>query len=140
MRALIAIATAMTAAAGGSCSLDDYDTTGAREIERVELPPQPASNSAVTAVIADESGAWFLGGSDNPYNEDGIGYHGGPSQPMPGTFARDFESNEWFEFGIADQPTMDRRGPFVCRESLVRVGGMLSDREVTDAVYGGGEE
>ena len=97
---------------------------------------------AATGIVIDgDAGVWFLGGSDNPYNYDGIGYNGEPSQPVSGAFVFDIETNDWFEFSTVGDPTMDHRGLVIYRSALVTVGGMTTGQQVTDAVYAyGGDE
>lgn len=121
------------------CFLGIIDVDNSRRIDWQRIRPHPGParyRMAATGIVDDgDSGVWFLGGSDNPYNYDGFGYNGEPSQPMAGGFAWDFETNEWFEFAISGQPTMDHRGLVPYRDALVTVGGMHADQEVTGAVY-----
>ncbi|MDJ0910197.1 MAG: galactose oxidase [Woeseiaceae bacterium] len=126
------------------CLLGIIDADNPRRIDWQRIPPHPGParyRMAATGIAIDgDSGVWFLGGSDNPYNYDGIGYNGEPSQPVPGAFVWDFESNEWFEFATVSEPTMDHRGLVIYREAFVTVGGMHSDQEVIDAVYAYGDD
>ncbi len=127
------------------CFLGIIDPGNPRRIDWQRIPAHPGPAryrmAAIGMAFDDDAGVWFLGGSDNPYNYDGIGYNGEPSQPMSGMFVFDLDTNDWFEFSTAGDPTMDHRGLVVYRSALVTVGGMSSDQRVIDAVYAyGGDE
>jgi len=78
---------------------------------------------------------YFSGGTDNPYNYNGIGFNGQPAEPSPVTFAFDYISGEWETFvENTPVPTMDHRGLLVTRRSLVVVGGMEKGQQVTAKV------
>ena len=66
---------------------------------------------------------YFSGGTDNPYNYNGIGYNGQPAEPSPVTFAFNVHTRAWET--VSDntpEPTMDHRGLLVTRRGLVIVG------------------
>ena len=82
------------------------------------------------------AGAWgnkvvFSGGTGNPYNYDGIGYDGKPSEPVATTFAWDIESRRWETLPDLPTPTMDHRGLAADRDGLSLVGGMGTGRKLT---------
>jgi hypothetical protein len=78
---------------------------------------------------------YFSGGTDNPYDYNGIGYNGRPAEPSPVTFAFNAYTLEWETIGEdAPDPTMDHRGLLVNRGSLIIVGGMDKGQQVTDRV------
>ena len=57
---------------------------------------------------------YFSGGTDNPYNYNGIGYNGQPSEPSPVTFAFNVHSQRWETVSEnTPDPTMDHRGLLV---------------------------
>jgi hypothetical protein len=76
----------------------------------------------------------FAGGSDNPYNYDGIGYDGEPSAPSERVFAWDLDAVAWQELGALPKPSMDHRGLLETPAGFVIVGGMQAGQTVTDAV------
>ena len=78
---------------------------------------------------------YFSGGTDNPYNYNGIGYNGQPSEPSPVTFAFDVKSEKWETINEnTPEPTMDHRGLLVTHRGLVIVGGMEKGQQVTSKV------
>jgi hypothetical protein len=78
---------------------------------------------------------YFSGGTDTPYDYNGIGYNGRPAEPSPVTFAFNDFSGEWETVSEdADDPTMDHRGLLVTHRGLVIVGGMEEGQQVTAEV------
>ncbi len=78
----------------------------------------------------------FVGGSDNPYNYNGIGYNGEPSQPVADMLLLDVESGDWRVLTVDGPPTMDHRALAPLGDKLVSAGGMLADQQTTDRVTG----
>ncbi|NMP32541.1 galactose oxidase [Thalassotalea sp. M1531] len=87
---------------------------------------------AATGVYSANS-AYFIGGSDNPYNYSGIGYNGAPSEPDSKIWKFDFNSNKW-QLLTSATATMDHRSLIELNNTLYTVGGMLKAQEVTDKV------
>ncbi len=118
------------------CFLGRIDSDNPRRIDWRTLPPHPGEPRYRMAAGGDEAlnAVVFVGGSDNPYNYNGIGYNGEPSEPLPGALLFDLESAAWRVAETGSEPTMDHRGlvPFAGR--LVTVGGMLAGRQTTDRV------
>jgi hypothetical protein len=78
---------------------------------------------------------YFSGGTDTPYNYDGVGYDGHPAEPSPLTFAFNDYTGEWETIDQdTPEPTMDHRGLLVTRHDLVIVGGMEKGQQVTAKV------
>jgi N-acetylneuraminic acid mutarotase len=78
---------------------------------------------------------FFAGGTDNPYNYNGIGYDGHPSEPSPVVFAWDLRSGKWeLVSENTSDPTMDHHGLVVVPPGLIIVGGMEKERRVTSRV------
>ena len=78
-----------------------------------------------------EGKIWFIGGTDNPYNYDGVGYDGRPSEPSAVAYAYDIREGDWQLFTDQAPASMDHRGLVVLPESLITVGGMESGRRVS---------
>jgi N-acetylneuraminic acid mutarotase len=75
---------------------------------------------------------YFSGGTDNPYNYNGIGYDGKPAEPLPVTFAFDRKTEKWEVINPeTPNPTMDHRGLLVTPQGMVILGGMESGQIVT---------
>ena len=93
-----------------------------------------------------DSRIYFSGGTDTPYNYNGIGYNGHPAEPSPVTFAFNVATEEWETIEAnpdatpgptstpAAVPTMDHRGLLVTPTGLIIVGGMEKGQKVTDKV------
>lgn len=77
--------------------------------------------------------AIFIGGSDNPYNYDGIGYNGEPSMPSNQAWLFSFESRSW-EVKASNHATMDHRGLININGTLITIGGMESEQQVSNKV------
>ena len=86
-----------------------------------------AGSDALGAIV-------FVGGSDNPYNYNGIGYNGEPSQPMAEILLLDVESGEWQTLESDAPATMDHRALVPFGDTLVTAGGMLADQHTTKRV------
>jgi len=128
---------------GRDSQLEKGDIT---KIEWTRLQPHPGNArfriAAGAGPIEKKAGRiYFSGGTDTPYNYDGIGYNGKPAEPSPVTFAFNDYTGYWET--ISDDnpeptpptpPTMDHRGLLVTRHGLVIVGGMEKGQQVTDKV------
>ncbi len=66
----------------------------------------------------------FAGGSDNPYNYNGLGYDGSVSSASALVFAWLPEENRWHVYGRLSRATMDHRGLLHNAGSFFIVGGM----------------
>ncbi len=76
----------------------------------------------------------FVGGSDNPYNYDGIGYDTVPSEPSALVMAFSLDDSKWYNVGILEQASMDHRGLLTSGSQFFIVGGMTTGQEVTNNV------
>ncbi len=72
----------------------------------------------------------FAGGSDNPYNYNGIGYDGKPSQSSSAIFAYDFGIEAWQSYNPMKKATMDHRGLLFAGDKAYIVGGMDKTQNV----------
>lgn len=77
---------------------------------------------------------FFAGGSDNPYNYNGTGYDGEPSQPSAAVFSFDLKARSWKTHTPLTRAVMDLRGlPEAGRHFFV-IGGMTAGQAVSDQV------
>ena len=114
--------------------IDHHDLT---KIQWTKLPSHPGTARYRIAAGGSEKDQkiYFSGGTDNPYNYNGIGYNGVPSEPSPVTFAFDVRSGKWETVNLhTPQPTMDHRGLLVLPQGLVIAGGMEKGQQVTSRV------
>lgn len=114
--------------------IDHHDLT---KIQWTKLPNHPGT--ARYRMAAGGSGKdqkiYFSGGTDNPYNFNGIGYNGKPSEPSPMTFAFNLRTAKWEVINEnTPNPTMDHRGLVVMSRGLVIMGGMEKGQQVTARV------
>src|SRR5260370_13728761 len=70
------------------------------KIEWTKLPPHPGNAryriAAGAGPLEKKAGRiYFSGGTDTPYNYNGIGYDGQPAEPSPVTFAFNVHTREW---------------------------------------------
>ena len=78
----------------------------------------------------------FIGGSDNPYNYNGIGYDGKPSTPLSKLLIYDLEMNCWLNSNIFGPDVMDLRGVARLGNTYAIVGGMDKNQTVLNIVQG----
>ncbi len=76
----------------------------------------------------------FAGGTDNPYNYDGIGYDSVPSAPLASVMALDTRNGRWRRLDDAPMATMDHRGLPVRGSRAWIVGGMHREQRVASDV------
>ncbi len=123
--------------ASDECWLGKIDHRDPAKIRWSELPNHPggARYRIAAGGSAKDQKIYFSGGSDNPYNFNGVGYNGLPAEPSPVTFAFNLHSGKWetLEANTPD-PTMDHRGLVVLPEGLLIAGGMEKGQQVTARV------
>lgn len=123
--------------ASDECWLGKIDRHNPAKITWSRLPNHPGNaRFRIAAGSSERDGKiYFAGGTDNPYDFNGIGFDGKPSEPSPVTFAFDLHANKWETLNENTQnPTMDHRGLLVTREGLVVIGGMEKGQQVTTRV------
>ena len=76
----------------------------------------------------------FAGGSNNPYNFNGIGYNGEPSNASDLVFSFDFDTQKWNHYQIKLSESMDHRGLLYDGDWFYIVGGMTNDQKVSNQV------
>jgi len=119
----------------GQCWQGTVDTRDYRRIQwqPVAAHPGPA-RYRMAATADDRGGVVFAGGTDNPYNFDGIGYNGIPSEPQARIFRFNFETAAWESGWVLPAGSMDHRGLLYHDGWFYLVGGMLAGQEVTGRV------
>jgi hypothetical protein len=115
----------------GSIEGDDY-----RRIDWHPLAAHPGVARYRMAAGSDDAGRiWFAGGSANPYNFDGQGYDGNPSEPEAEVFSYDLGKEKWDCHGPLAVATMDHRGLPWHEGWFYIIGGMRSGQEVSAGVF-----
>ena len=123
--------------ASDECWLGKIEHHNPAKIDWAKLPIHPGNARFRIAAGSSERDdkIYFAGGTDNPYDYNGIGYDGKPSEPSPVTFAFDLHAHKWETLNEnTPNPTMDHRGLLVTREGLVIIGGMEKGQQVTARV------
>jgi hypothetical protein len=122
--------------ANDECFLGVIDESDIRRIDwrRLEAHPGLPRYRMAAAGVESLNAVVFIGGSDNPYNYDAIGYDGEPSEPAVGGLMLDLDSSSWRELSLPGPATMDHRGLVPYGGRWLTVGGMLAGQEVSDRV------
>jgi N-acetylneuraminic acid mutarotase len=123
--------------ASDACWIGKIDRKDLSKIQWTKLPSHPGAARYRIAAGGSErdSRIYFTGGTDNPYNYNGIGYDGKPAQPSPVTFAFNLKTGKWETINEnTPNPSMDHRGAIATTRGLVVIGGMAKDAEVTAKV------
>lgn len=97
----------------------------------------PARYRAAATGSARTGMVHFTGGTDNPYNYNGIGYDGAPSRPLDSVmYPRELRPGaDWgFDIGYATFGTMDHRGMVEWNGAFFTLGGMNDAQEVISDV------
>lgn len=109
----------------------EIDPTDPTNITWTVIPPHPGLPLYRAAAGVCGTRLVLAGGTDNPYNYNGIGYDGVPSEPRAEVVAYDVTTGGWTEFSPAPVATMDHRGLLIGRHGMYVVGGMRSGQGVS---------
>lgn len=98
--------------ASDQCWRGRIDPAGPTRIAWQRTPPHPGPPRYRMGAAADSARGRliFAGGSENPYNYDGIGYDGRPSPASARVHAYDPAADRWQELPPLPAPSMDHRG------------------------------
>ncbi len=123
------------------CWLGNIDGDNHRRINWQSVSRHPGAaryRMAATGVVVNGSGdkyVVFAGGSDNPYNFNGIGYDGVPAKTEKSVFSFNFKSSKWQRHGALPQGSMDHRGLPHADGWFYLIGGMRGQQTpVTDVI------
>ena len=76
----------------------------------------------------------FLGGSENSYNYNGIGYDSVPSEPASSLLIFDVNQQCWLKNMIQGPEVMDLRGLILWKQQISALGGMGKNQQVLDKI------
>ncbi len=82
----------------------------------------------------DLSKIYFMAGSDNPYNYDGIGYNTLPAVPSNQVRIYDIDTKKWLIVDDSIPASMDHRGLMKTPQGFVILGGMAEQQNVINTV------
>lgn len=99
----------------------------------IEHPTHKARYRMAALGLSKQQQIVFIGGSENPYNYDGIGYNGKPAQPSNKIWTYDLSTQKW-QIKIAATATMDHRGLLTLDNKLITLGGMGKNQQVLDSM------
>ncbi len=118
------------------CFLGIIDDEDGRRIDwrSVDYHPGLPRYRMAAAGVPATNGVLFVGGSENPYNYNGIGYDGQPSEPAQGALLFDIDTQSWQALQFEGEATMDHRGLVPFKGQWLTVGGMTADQRVTNRV------
>jgi hypothetical protein len=127
------IAGKRTFTASPECWRGTIDPTNLRTIAWRRVAPHPGAARYRMAAAADaRTGALlFLGGSENPYNFNGIGYDGRPSPASAQAQAYDLAADRWRALPELAQASMDHRGLVAIDGRYAILGGMRDGQRVS---------
>ena len=111
---------------------------GAVDPVSIDWRAQPAHPGPLRYRAASVNmGDWvvFAGGTDNPYNYDGMGYDGVPAVPVTAVFAFHGPTGTWVEGPDLPEPRMDHRALALAGGRMVLVGGMDPRQSVVSDVF-----
>ncbi len=116
--------------------LGEIDPTNPAKItwRAIKKHPYPPLYRMAAVGFAEQNMIVFAGGSDNPYNFNGIGYDGNPSQPSARVFGYRLDTQQWESFSPLPAASMDHRGLIRHGNEFLIAGGMLATQAVTDTI------
>jgi hypothetical protein len=123
-------------AASDECWLGIINDEDSRRIDWRPLATHPGlpRYRMAAAGVPELNSVLFLGGSENPYNYDGMGYDGNPSEPTKHGLLFDLDTLSWQVIKQNHAASMDHRGLVPFGDGWVIVGGMLAKQLTTDTV------
>lgn len=122
-----------------ACWKGVLDPKAVGTIDWQRIPAHPGAPlyraGAVGDVHGDASQVVFAGGSPRPYNYNGIGYDGVPSEPSAAVFAFDTARDSWTAYAPMTIAGMDFRGLVPIDDgSFALFGGMRGGQQVSGDV------
>lgn len=109
----------------------DIDPANPARIRWTPLPAHPGRPAYRMAAAGEGARVLFAGGSENPYNYNGMGYDGKPSEPSARLFAYDLGAGRWVSYPNKAVASMDHRGMIATGGTLYIAGGMIAGQTVT---------
>jgi len=114
-------------AANSECYRGDIDPEEPKRVawRRIAHHPGPARYRAAAGPVQTGGvvGVMFVGGTSNPYNYNGVGYDGQPSEPEATSWIYDIERDLWVEGPRLVTPSMDHRGLVSIAGAWWTIGG-----------------
>ena len=117
----------------GDIDGDDPSSIAWRKLE--QLPGKGNYRMAATGWL-EANMIVLAGGSDNPYNYNGIGYNKIPSSPSAHVWGYNISADKYVVFADKNVATMDPRAlVHLGGDKFMTVGGMVENQTVTDQIH-----
>ncbi|HEX2570547.1 MAG TPA: hypothetical protein VH877_13410 [Polyangia bacterium] len=111
------------------------DPNNPTTIQWTSLGPHPGPARYRAAAGPAFGRVLFVGGTDNPYNYDGLSYDNNqPSAPLASLFGIDPRTGTFGALETRPQATMDHRALVGCGDAVYTVGGMTTGPNVVNWV------
>jgi N-acetylneuraminic acid mutarotase len=110
------------------------DSTRAETITWTKAPTHPFAPLYRPAAGPCGRFVIFAGGTDNPYNYNGVGYNGITAEPLSRVMAFDTRSSMWHLLGDAPTASMDHRALITQRGVAAIAGGIGPNQRVRATV------
>ena len=121
--------------ASPACAMGQISAADFTQIDWQNIAHHSGTAYYRMAAAADDLGQiYFIGGSDNPYNYDGVGYNQLPAEASSQIRVYDLNTQQWTE-GVAVLPaSMDHRALLNTPHGLLILGGMAENQTVTNRI------
>ena len=86
--------------------------------------------AGIAVTLSGEPMIALIGGSENPYNFNGIGYNGQAAEPSKAVYVFALQQQRWLK-AEPTEAVMDLRSLVSINGDIYSVGGMLSGQNVT---------
>lgn len=117
------------------CVLGVIDKVDISKIHWQKIPHHSGKAFYRMAASGDgNDGVYFAGGSDNPYNYNGIGYNDVPAKPSDDVRIYDLKLHQWITRQSAIPATMDHRSLLHTIDGFYILGGMKTDQMVVNRI------
>ncbi len=121
--------------ASPACAVGIINEENHLSIDWQPIPHHSGVASYRMAAASDQKKQFlFVGGSDNPYNYNGIGYNGQPSSPSDAVRIYDSSSQKWHTIKNKIPATMDHRGLLKDGDRFIIMGGMKANQTLSPQV------
>ena len=101
---------------------------------RLHAPPVDTAYRIAAVGSSRVSAVVFAGGTDNPYNYNGVGYNKARSKPSPELFSFDMAKGQWHIMVPRAKGMMDHRGLIEWNGRFYTIGGMDRRQRVTSDI------
>jgi len=124
-----------TYAAEPACYLGKIDRKIPHKIDwrQLDHPTGKARYRMAAIGVENSQQLIFIGGSETPYNYNGIGYDKNPAKPSNKIWKYHLKTNQW-RISEAKIATMDHRGLILIDNKLLTIGGMGEKQQVLNTI------